>query len=60
MVSGKSYPATAYNVDFESGYFMELYDDMERSIGHSEIYESVGINKTYFRTHKYFTILGQI
>ena len=59
MVNGISYPATLYNVDFESGDFMELYDDMQRSIGYSEINESAGINKTDFRTHKFFTIFGK-
>ena len=57
-VNGVSYPATPYNVDFDNGDFMEIYDDMIRSIGFSEINESAGISKLEFRNHKFFTIFG--
>ena len=58
-VNGISYPATPYNVDFASGDFMEMYDDMLRSVGYSEINESAGISKSEFRTHKFFAIFGK-
>jgi hypothetical protein len=58
-VNGVSYPATPYNVDFESGDFMEIYDDMLRSVGYSEINETAGITKSDFRNHKFFTIFGR-
>ena len=58
-MNGISYPATPYNVDFASGDFMEMYDDMLRSVGYSEINESAGISKSEFRTHKFFAIFGK-
>jgi len=58
-VNGISYPATPYNIDFENGDFMEIYDDMIRSVGFSEINESAGISKSEFRSHKFFTIFGK-
>ena len=56
-INGTSYPATPYNVDFENGNFLEIYDDMLRSVGFSEINESAGISKSEFR--KFFTIFGK-
>ena len=53
-VNGTSYPASPYNIDFENGDFMEIYDDMLRSVGFSEINESAGISKSEFRSHKFF------
>ena len=38
---------------------MDIYDDMLRSIGFSEINESAGITKSEFRSHKFFTIFGK-
>ena len=58
-VNGQSYPATPYNVDFDNGDFMDIYDDMLRSIGFSEINESAGISKSEFRKHKFFAIFGK-
>ena len=58
-INGTSYPATPYNVDFENGIFLEIYDDMQRSVGFSEINESPGISKSEFRHHKFFTIFGK-
>ena len=58
-INGTSYPATPYNVDFENGNFLEIYDDMLRSVGFSEINESAGISKSEFRHHKFFTIFGK-
>ena len=58
-VNGQSYPATPYNVDIDNGDFMDIYDDMLRSIGFSEINESAGITKSEFRSHKFFTIFGK-
>ena len=58
-VNGQSYPATPYNVDFDNGDFMDIYDDMLRSIGFSEINESAGISKSEFREHKFFAIFGK-
>ena len=58
-VNGTSYPASPYNIDFENGDFMEIYDDMLRSVGFSEINESAGISKSEFRSHKFFTIFGK-
>ena len=58
-VNGQSYPATPYNVDFENGDFMDIYDDMLRSVGFSEINESAGISKSEFRSHKFFAIFGK-
>ena len=58
-INGTSYPATPYNVDFENGNFLEIYDDMLRSVGFSEINESAGISKSEFRNHKFFTIFGK-
>ena len=58
-INGTSYPATPYNVDFENGSFLEIYDDMLRSVGFSEINESAGISKSEFRSHKFFTIFGK-
>ena len=58
-VNGISYPATPYNIDFENGDFLEIYDDMIRSVGFSEINESAGISKSEFRSHKFFTIFGK-
>ena len=58
-VNGQSYPATPYNVDFENGDFMDIYDDMLRSVGFSEINESAGISKSEFRSHNFFTIFGK-
>ena len=58
-ITGISYPATPYNMDFESGDFLEIYDDMLRSVGYSEINETSGITKSDFRTHKFFTIFGK-
>ena len=58
-VNGQSYPATPYNVDFDNGDFMDIYDDMLRSIGFSEIHESDGISKSEFRSHKFDTIFGK-
>ena len=57
-INGQSYPATPYNVDFENGDFLPIYDDMLRSIGFSEINESAGISKSEFRKHKFFAIFG--
>ena len=57
--NGQSYPATPYNVDFENGDFLPIYDDMLRSIGFSEINESAGISKSEFRKHKFFAIFGE-
>ena len=59
MVNVISNPITQYNVYFENRDFMEFYDDMQRSIGYTEINKSAGISKTDFRTHKVFTILGK-
>ena len=58
-VNGQSYPATPYNIDFENGDFLPIYDDMLRSIGFSEINESAGISKSEFRNHKFFAIFGK-
>ena len=58
-INGTSYPATPYNVDFENGSFLEIYDDMLRSVGFSEINESAGISKSEFRSHKFLTIFGK-
>ena len=58
-VNGQSSPATPYNVDFENGDFMDIYDDMLRSVGFSEINESAGISKSEFRSHKFFAIFGK-
>ena len=58
-VNGQSYPATPYNVDFENGDFMDIYDDMLRSVGFSEINESAGISKSEFRSHNFFAIFGK-
>ena len=58
-VNGTSYPASPYNIDFDNGDFMEIYDDMLRSVGFSEINESAGISKSEFRSHKFFTIFGK-
>ena len=58
-VNGQSYPATPYSVDFENGDFMDIYDDMLRSVGFSEINESAGISKSEFRSHKFFAIFGK-
>ena len=58
-VNGTSYPASPYNIDFENGDFMEIYDDMLRSVGFSEINESAGISKSEFRSHKRFTTIGK-
>ena len=32
---------------------MDIYDDMLRSVGFSEINESAGISKSEFRSHKF-------
>ena len=58
-VNGTSYPATPYTPNFDSGDFMELYDDFLRGIGYSELNESSGVTKEEFRTHKMFTIFGK-
>ena len=38
---------------------MDIYDDMLRSVGFSEINESAGISKSEFRSHKFFAIFGK-
>ena len=58
-VNGTSYPATPYTPDFDSGDFMEMYDDFLRGIGYSEMNESSGVTKEEFRNHKMFTIFGK-
>ena len=58
-VNGQSYSATPYNVDFDNGYFMDIYDDMLRSIDFSEINESAGISKSEFRKHNFFATFGK-
>ena len=58
-VNGTSYPATPYTPNFDSGDFMEMYDDFLRGIGYSEMNESSGVTKEEFRNHKMFTIFGK-
>lgn len=58
-VNGSSYPATAYTPNFDSGDFMELYDDFLRGVGVSELNETIGMTKTEFKNHKMFAILGK-
>ena len=38
---------------------MDIYDDMLRSVGFSEINESAGISKSEFRSHKFFAFFGK-
>ena len=55
-VNVKSYPATPYNIDFENGDFMDIYDDMLRSVGFSEINESAGSSHSEFQIHIFCNI----
>lgn len=58
-INGISYPASPYNIDFDNGEFMEIYDDKLRSVGYSEINESAWLSKSEIRKHKFFTIFGK-
>ena len=51
--------AAPYNVDFDNGDSMDIYEDMLWSIGFSELKESAGISKSVFRNHKFFAIFGK-
>ena len=58
-VNDSSYPETPYTPNFNSGDFMELYDDFLRGVGVSELNETIGMSKAEFKNHKMFTIYGK-
>ena len=56
-VDGQYYPATPYNVDFSNEDFMDIYDDMLRSIGLSQMTKVLeGQNQNFFVRCFYFYI----
>ena len=58
-INGNPYPSTPYSHNFESGDFMNLYEDFLRGIGVSDANETVGISKQEYIHHKMFTIFGK-
>jgi hypothetical protein len=58
-INGNPYPSTPYSPNFESGDFLDLYEDFLRGIGVSDSNETVGISKQEYRKHKMFTIFGK-
>ena len=51
-INGVSYPTKPYQVDFETGNYSLLYDDLIRNIGIAHQNESVGITIDTYIKHK--------